>query len=158
MVVLAEQRQVTQGEISRPHALAADAGQDRAVDTPESSRGDGGSADAKRLAGEFSGQRFRYVAFVEALVPLIERLCQAESVSGEVSGRVKEVESLRRKIEQKSYTDLGSVPDLAGVRIIAQDRIDVETVGHARDNETRSAFAESGRNDGPCDAQSRRHC
>lgn len=89
---------------------------------------DGAVKQVESLVSTFTKDRVRYVSYVDALVVLVRRLCLTTGLNADISGRAKDLESLRRKIQSKGYRQLEQVPDLAGLRVIVQYQTDVETI------------------------------
>jgi ppGpp synthetase/RelA/SpoT-type nucleotidyltranferase len=86
------------------------------------------SPEISRLLADFADKQTAFTLFAQDLNALFGRLCGATKISAEISSRVKESQSLQRKVVAKGYRALDEVPDLAGVRVITQHLSDVDAV------------------------------
>jgi ppGpp synthetase/RelA/SpoT-type nucleotidyltranferase len=83
------------------------------------------------LLAEFALRRSLYEEFRVALERLAWILISKKGVSVEISSRTKDVDSLDMKLRRKlHYESLSDVPDLVGIRIIAQTASDVSAISN----------------------------
>lgn len=93
----------------------------------------------KDLLRQYSKNQSIYQDFVHRLENLIEDLLAANDIDFHViEGRAKSIESVREKISRpgKKYSDpLKDLPDLAGIRIVAYDKDNLERIASVINSE-----------------------
>jgi len=103
----------------------------------------------KELRVEFEKVRGTYESFSEKVKELIKGFLEVQNVTvHSVSSRCKTLESLEVKAQKKidkgsEYTDLKSVTDLAGVRVITHFASDVDQIAKIVEHEFNVDFANS---------------
>ncbi|HVX01172.1 MAG TPA: hypothetical protein VHA52_12180 [Candidatus Babeliaceae bacterium] len=83
------------------------------------------------LLDEFNQRKHEYAEYCEKLHNLINSILKSENVNAhQITVRVKESDSFKRKIENKQgkYTSLSDITDIVGLRIITYFEDDVDVV------------------------------
>ncbi|HMJ78150.1 MAG TPA: hypothetical protein VK507_19370 [Iamia sp.] len=86
------------------------------------------SRPQEAIVSAFEQAHDTYSLYSSSLETLAARLCALHGLQPEITSRTKRPQSLRGKLERKSYAALTEVPDLSGVRVIVQYRPEVSAV------------------------------
>ncbi len=89
------------------------------------------SIDIDQLVNEYRDQRARF----EEVVTEVQFVLRGKLPSFAITGRTKEPDSLREKIERKQYESLRDVTDLAAVRVVCSYEDELDEVGAIVRNE-----------------------
>lgn len=81
------------------------------------------------MSKQYDENKYIYEAFCKKLITLIEEIITNEGVpTHSITGRVKEKESLLKKIETKGYKEIKQITDIIGIRVITFVLDDVDKI------------------------------
>ncbi len=75
--------------------------------------------DIQKIVRQYEDTRPIHDRFCDKMKKLIEDLIrQTEMKQVQISSRIKDLDSVREKVERKNYKDINDITDISGVRIV----------------------------------------